>query len=91
MREVSPSAKADLANRLSKIEGQARGVQNMLDQGRSCQDILHQLLAIRSAAHQATLVLVQDHALDCLRRADQSIPTEETVESFVRALASMPY
>ena len=91
MREVSPSAKADLANRLSKIEGQARGVQNMLDQGRSCQDILHQLLAIRSAAHQATLVLVQDHALEYLRRADQSISTEETVESFVRALASMPY
>ncbi|HUW97177.1 MAG TPA: metal-sensitive transcriptional regulator [Anaerolineae bacterium] len=91
MREVSPSAKADLANRLSKIEGQARGVQNMLDQGQSCQDILHQLLAIRSAAHQATLVLVQDHALEYLRRAGQSISTEETVESFVRALASMPY
>jgi DNA-binding FrmR family transcriptional regulator len=91
MREVTPSTKADLAARLSKIEGQARGVRNMLDQGRSCQDILHQLLAIRSAAHQATLVLVQDHALECLRRADETIPTEETVESFVRALAGMPY
>jgi DNA-binding FrmR family transcriptional regulator len=91
MREVSPSTKADLAARLSKIEGQARGVRNMLDQGRSCQDILHQLLAIRSAAHQATLVLVQDHALECLRRADETISTEETVESFVRALAGMPY
>jgi DNA-binding FrmR family transcriptional regulator len=91
MREVSPSSKADLAARLSKIEGQARGVRNMLDQGRSCQDILHQLLAIRSAAHQATLVLVQDHALECLRRADETISTEETVESFVRALAGMPY
>jgi DNA-binding FrmR family transcriptional regulator len=91
MREVSPSTKADLAARLSKIEGQARGVRNMLDQGRSCQDILQQLLAIRSAAHQATLVLVQDHALECLRRADETISTEESVESFVRALAGMPY
>jgi DNA-binding FrmR family transcriptional regulator len=66
-------------------------VRNMLDQGRSCQDILQQLLAIRSAAHQATLVLVQDHALECLRRADETISTEESVESFVRALAGMPY
>jgi len=91
MQEVSPSTKQDLVNRLSRIEGQARGVQNMLDQGRSCQDVLHQLLAIRSAAHRATLLLVQDHALDCLRRADQSAPNEESVESFIRALAGMPY
>ena len=91
MQEVSPSTKQDLVNRLSRIEGQARGVQNMLDQGRSCQDILHQLPAIRSAAHRATLLLVQHHALDCLRRADQSAPNEESVESFIRALAGMPY
>lgn len=91
MQEVSPSAKADLDNRLSRIEGQARGVQNMLDEGRSCHDILHQLLAIRSAAHQATLVLVQDHALECLRSPDQSASTDEVVESFIRALANMPY
>lgn len=66
-------------------------MQNRLDQGRSCQDILRQLLAIRSAAHRATLVLAHDHALDCLRRADQYVPTEESVESFIRALAGMPY
>jgi hypothetical protein len=36
-------------------------------------------------------MLVQDHALDCLRRADQSAPNEESVESFILALAGMPY
>jgi DNA-binding FrmR family transcriptional regulator len=91
MQGVSPSARADLENRLSRIEGQARGVQNMLDQGRACHDILHQLLAIRSAAHQATLVLVQDHALECLRSPDESSSSDEVVESFIRALAKIPY
>ena len=91
MQNLSPSAREDLRIRLSRIEGQARGVQSMVDQGRSCQDVLHQLLAIRSAAHRATLVLVQDHALECLRSPDQSASSEETVESFVRALAKMPY
>ena len=91
MHDLSPSAREDLRNRLSRVEGQARGVQNMLDQGRSCQDVLHQILAIRSAAHQATLVLVRDHALECLRSPDQSASSEETVESFVRALSKMPY
>ena len=91
MHDLSPSATEDLRNRLSRMEGQARGVQSMLDQGRSCQDVLHQLLAIRSAAHQATLVLVQEHALERLRSPDESASSEETVESFVRALAKMPY
>lgn len=91
MHQVSLAAKKDLQNRLSRIEGQAKGVQNMLDQDRSCQDILHQLLAIRSAAHQASLMLVQNHALECLRRQDQSASTEQVVEALVGVLAKMPY
>ncbi len=91
MHQVSLAAKKDLQNRLSRIEGQAKGVQNMLDHDRSCQDILHQLLAIRSAAHQASLILVQNHALECLRRQDQSASTEQVVEALVGVLAKMPY
>ncbi len=91
MHQVSLEAKKDLQNRLSRIEGQAKGVQNMLDQDRSCQDVLHQLLAIRSAAHQASLMLVQNHALECLRRSDESASTEQVVESLVGILAKMPY
>jgi DNA-binding FrmR family transcriptional regulator len=91
MHQVSLAAKKDLQNRLSRIEGQAKGVQNMLDQDRSCQDILHQLLAIRSAAHQASLLLVQNHALECLRCPDQYASTEQVVEALVGILAKMPY
>jgi DNA-binding FrmR family transcriptional regulator len=91
MHQVSLEVKKDLQNRLSRIEGQAKGVHNMLEQDRSCQDVLHQLLAIRSAAHQASLVLVQNHALECLRRSDESASTEQVVEALVGILAKMPY
>jgi DNA-binding FrmR family transcriptional regulator len=91
MHQVSLEVKKDLQNRLNRIEGQAKGVHNMLEQDRSCQDVLHQLLAIRSAAHQASLVLVQNHALECLRRSDQSASTEQVVEALVGILAKMPY
>ena len=91
MQEVSPPVSKDLRNRLSRIEGQARGVQNMLDQGRSCQQILHQLLAIRSAAHQASLVLVENHALECLHRPGESASAEEIVSSLIGVLSHMPY
>jgi len=73
------------------MEGQARGVQRMLDQGRSCQEILHQLMAIRSAAHQASLVLVRDHALDCLQHPDQATSAEEIVNTVIGVLAETPH
>jgi DNA-binding FrmR family transcriptional regulator len=63
----------------------------MLDEGRSCQQILHQLLAIRSAAHQASLFLVENHALECLRRSDESASAEEIVSSLIGVLSHMPY
>lgn len=91
MHQVSLEAKKDLQNRLSRIEGQAKGVQNMLEQDRRCEDVLHQLLAIRSAAHQASLILVQNHALECLRRSDESASTEQVVQALVGILAKMPY
>ena len=91
MDDLSIEAKKDLSHRLSRIEGQARGVRNMLDEGRSCQDILHQLLAIRSAAHQASVLLVRDHAAECLRRADQASSTEESIDSFIRAVSKIGY
>jgi len=91
MQEISPSVRRDIRNRLSRIEGQARGVQRMLDEGRSCQEILQQLMAIRSAAHQISLILVQNHALECLRHPDQSMSTEEIVNSVIGVLADMPY
>ena len=91
MQEISPSVRQDLRNRLSRVEGQARGVQRMLDEGRNCQEVLQQLTAIRSAAHQASLILVQNHALECLRHPDRSMSTEEIVNSVMGVLARVPY
>ncbi len=62
----------------------------MLDEGRSCHEILQQLTAIRSAAHQASLVLVRNHALECLRHPDQSMSTEEIVDAVMGFLANVP-
>ena len=63
----------------------------MLDERRSCPEILQQLMAIRSAAYQASLLLVQDHTLDCLRNPDRSRSSEEIVNDLIGVLAKMPY
>jgi DNA-binding FrmR family transcriptional regulator len=64
--KMSEEAKADLGKRLRRLEGQVRGVQKMLDEDRDCQEIVQQLAAVRSAAHQASLLLVRSYAAECL-------------------------
>lgn len=66
MELQSPEVKADLTVRLRRVEGQVRGVQKMVDDERDCSDILQQLAAIRSAVHQASLVLARSYAARCL-------------------------
>ena len=62
----SPEIQADLTVRLKRIEGQVRGVQKMVEEERDCSDILQQMTAIRSATHQASLVLARAYASRCL-------------------------
>lgn len=56
----------DLIARLKRIEGQARGIQRMIEEERDCQQILTQLSAMRSAAQQVGLLLVRAYAAECL-------------------------
>ncbi len=55
----SPELRNDLTSRLRRIEGQVRGVQRMIEEDRECPDILQQMAAIRSAVHQASLILAR--------------------------------
>ena len=66
MKLVDSSARADLLRRVRRIEGQARGIARMIEENRDCNDILQQLAAVRSAAHQATVALVRAYATECV-------------------------
>jgi CsoR family transcriptional regulator, copper-sensing transcriptional repressor len=66
MEARSPELKTELAHRLRRIEGQVRGVQRMVDEDRDCPEILQQMAAIRSAMHQASLVVARAYAARCL-------------------------
>ena len=61
--------KAALANRLSRIEGQVRGVARMIDEDRYCIDILTQLQAVRAALAKVETELLNDHLHHCVEGA----------------------
>ena len=57
----------DLMNRLKRIEGQVRGIQNMLEKNAYCTDILTQVAAVNVAFEQASnKVLLADHIRTCV-------------------------
>jgi DNA-binding FrmR family transcriptional regulator len=55
-----------LLDRLARIEGQIRGVRNMLESDRTCEDVLTQLLAARAGLEKASLIMIERHLEDCV-------------------------
>ncbi len=86
MKLCDQSVKADLLNRIRRLEGQARGVAKMIEQDRDCNEILQQLAAVRSAAHQATVTLVRAYATECV--LSDSTP-EEIADALAVALSRL--
>lgn len=63
---LDPEVEEELQNRLSRIEGHVRGVKRMLTEHASCEDLLVQLSAVRSALNQATARLLENHMETCV-------------------------
>ena len=64
--------KRDLVTRLRRIEGQARGIQRLVDEEAYCLDVLQQVDALTAAADQVALLLLEDHIDGCLAHAIES-------------------
>ena len=61
--------KAALTNRLSRIEGQVRGVARMIEEDRYCIDVLTQLQAVRAALARVETEMLNDHLGHCIEAA----------------------
>ena len=66
-----------LLNRLSRIEGQVRGVSRMVEDDRYCIDILTQVQALRAALAKVETELLKDHLGHCIEGAIVSGDKEE--------------
>lgn len=61
--------KAAIAKRLSRIEGQVRGLRRMVDEEAYCIDLLTQISAVERALDGVALKLLADHTDHCVRGA----------------------
>jgi CsoR family transcriptional regulator, copper-sensing transcriptional repressor len=63
--------------RLSRIEGQVRGLMRMLDDDRYCIDVLTQIMAVRAALRKVEEEILRDHVAHCVEGAIASGDAEE--------------
>lgn len=77
-----------LSNRLSRIAGQVRGVQNMLDKNAYCPDILIQVSAITAALNAFNRELLGTHIKTCVVN-DIKQDKNETVDELLTTLKKL--
>jgi DNA-binding FrmR family transcriptional regulator len=85
-------AKSKRLNRLSRIEGQVRGLSRMVEEDRYCIDILTQVAAVRAALRRVEEEILSDHVAHCVEHAissgnaaDQRLKIAELMEILRRS------
>jgi len=88
MKCITDSA---IIKRLNRIEGQIKGIKKMLEEDKSCEDVLVQISAAKSALHKTGQVLLEAHiqhcVLDAVRDGDEEAALKKlsaAIEQFSR-------
>ena len=76
----------ELLNRLRRIEGQARGLQRLVQDEAYCLDILQQVEAMTAAADQVAMLVLEDHIDGCLTHAIDSGQGEPYVREVMQVV-----
>lgn len=86
---LSETTQRALRNRLRRLEGQARGIQRLLDERKSCDEVLTQLAAMRSALQAVTVTLLTENLAACLGSASNDGEQQRIVEAAKRAFRAL--
>jgi CsoR family transcriptional regulator, copper-sensing transcriptional repressor len=69
---IGPETREETSRRLKRIEGQVRGLQRMIDDGRYCPDILTQVASVHAALRGVSKLLMRNHLQHCVTDALRS-------------------
>ena len=87
-KERSEKEYKDLVNRLSRIEGQVRGIKKMVENDEYCTDILIQVSAVNAALNSFNKVLLSNHIRTCVAD-DIRAGKDEVVDELVVTLQKL--
>lgn len=87
-KERSPEEYKCLMNRLCRIEGQIKGIKNMLKNDAYCPDILIQVSAVNAALNSFNKVLLANHLKSCVIE-DIRKGNDQVIDELVKTLQKL--
>jgi DNA-binding FrmR family transcriptional regulator len=76
----------NLHRRLSKILGQVRAIDKMVDEDVPCEDVLIQINAAKSALHKVGQIVLEGHLNHCVREGIEHGDADKTIADFAKAV-----
>lgn len=84
-----PKVKKEILERLRRIEGQARGIQRMIEEERPCEQIIIQLAAIRNAINKAATTIIVENLEACILSQDPEMDPREALQQAKRMFLNL--
>ena len=75
-----------VVKRLKRIEGQIRGIMKMVEEDKSCEEILIQISSAKSALHKAGQVILEGHLQHCVLEGIREGKEEDTIKKLSSAI-----
>lgn len=85
-QQVVQPHKQALLKRLNRVEGQVRGIAQMVQDDRYCVDVLTQVAAIQSALDAVGLQLLEDHTRGCVAAAVKADRGDQAIAELMKAV-----
>ena len=82
-RHAYSKDKTQLVRRLSRMEGQVRGIARMIEREEYCVDILQQTSALRAAVDALSVLVLEDHVQGCVRTAAERGEVDQYVDEVI--------
>lgn len=76
-----------VVNRLKTVKGHIAGIERMLEEDKCCDDILLQVLAVKSSIHKIGLMIMENNAMNCLMTPDEDGKVDvEHMEKVIKSI-----
>ena len=79
---IMPAARKDAAQRLSRIEGQIKGIRKMIEEGRYCVEVLGQISAAHEALRGVGKLIMRNYLENCVTSSLRSGNTKKAKETY---------
>lgn len=76
-----------IVNRLKRSDGQLHGVLKMIEDGKSCEEIVTQLSAVRSSIDRTISLIVSENLVECVQESiKEGNSSEESIQQAIQLL-----